>query len=55
MRRTGVEGNTMIKPGGAISHLEKLGNHFKAKVDALRSFEQILVEHAGYEAVSIGT
>jgi len=37
-----------------LGALSKLGGHYKAKVEALTSFEQILVEKLGYEAASVG-
>jgi len=44
----------MIREGGTIADLNKLGEQYKDKVLALRSFEQVLNEQLGYQTISIG-
>jgi len=50
LRRTGIEGNTALKAG----MLQKLGKEYVDKVEAMETFEQVLVGKAGYKAACFG-
>lgn len=54
LRRTGIEGNEMVREGGSLARLSRLGNFISDKVEALRSFEQVLSESHGFQTESIG-
>jgi len=55
LRRTGVEGNTMVKKGGSLSALRQIGAQFAQKVQNIRTFEQILVEQGTYTVSPFGS
>lgn len=54
VRRTGIEGNVMMRGGATPDALAKLGTIFKDRVVALRSFEQILNDRLNFQTETIG-